>query len=323
MTINELLDAYFSDVDSPFHKLRYPTRVHYRALAKRLRADLGALLVAELKARQIKHWHEGFVNSGIVSMGHSVIGMLRIISGFGATILDNPACAQLSAMLGDMRFQMAKPRVEFLTAEQVIAIRGQAHKAGLRSIAIMQAFQFDLMLRQKDKLGEWVPLSEPVESYVIDGDNKWVRGALWEEIDENLIFTHVTSKRQKKIVRDLNLCPMITQEFLLAFGCVARNKMPERGPIIVSEISGKPWYAAEFRRNWRLIARAAGIPDHVRNMDSRAGAITEALMAGVPLDKVRKTATHSDPNTTARYSRNDEEAASDVMQLRVAARKAG
>lgn len=234
MTIGSLIDAYFSDPDSPFPKLRPATRVHYRALAKRLRLDLGQYQIAAVKARQIKHWHEEFLRADIISMGHSVVGMLRIVAGFGGTILDDKDCAALSAVLSDMRFQMAKPRIEILTAEQVIAVRGQAHRLNRRSIAIMQAFQFDLMLRQKDLLGEYIPLSELIESYVTDGDKKWAYGALWEEIDENLIFTHVTSKRQKKIVRDLNQCPMILQEFMLAFGCIARNKMPERGPIISS-----------------------------------------------------------------------------------------
>ena len=92
--------------------------------------------------------------------------------------------------------------------------------------------------------------------------------------------------------------------------------MPAKGPIIDSELTGRPWAAPEFRRQWRKIARACGIPDAVFNMDSRAGAITEALEAGLPLDHVRKAATHSDVSTTQRYSRGDAEIVASVIAAR-------
>jgi hypothetical protein len=42
-----------------------------------------------------------------------------------------------------------------------------------------------------------VPLSEPGISEVIVRGQKWLRGIVWQEIDENLILRHVTSKKQK------------------------------------------------------------------------------------------------------------------------------
>jgi hypothetical protein len=55
-------------------------------------------------------------------------------------------------------------------------------------------------------------------------------------------------------------------------------------------------------------------------MDTRAGAITEALEAGAPMDAVRKSATHSNSSMTQRYSRGDAEAVSNVLQHRAAHR---
>ena len=55
------------------------------------------------------------------------------------------------------------------------------------------------MFRQKDVIGEWVPISEPGMSAVINGNSKWLRGLDWKEIDANWICKHVTSKRQKEI----------------------------------------------------------------------------------------------------------------------------
>ena len=40
-------------------------------------------------------------------------------------------------------------------------------------------------------------------------------------------------------------------------------------PVVVSEIDNLPWSGHEFRRYWRKIANAAGMPKALRNMDSR------------------------------------------------------
>jgi hypothetical protein len=70
------------------------------------------------------------------------------------------------------------------------------------------------------------------------------------------------------------------------------------GPIIINEITGAPWSAAEFRRKWRIVATAAGVPKEIRSMDSRAGGISEAFEAGVDRDQIRQSATHSDVSQT-------------------------
>jgi integrase len=67
--------------------------------------------------------------------------------------------------------------------------------------------------------------------------------------------------------------------------------------------SGRPYAAHAYAREWRTIARNAGIPDNVWNMDARAGAITEAEDAGVDLDIIRGAVGHTQASTTARYSR--------------------
>jgi hypothetical protein len=57
-----------------------------------------------------------------------------------------------------------------------------------------------------------------------------------------------------------------------------------------------------------LVARKCGIPDNVWNMDSRSGAISEAIQAGAPIEFVRHAATHSDVSQTADYDRGQAEA---------------
>jgi hypothetical protein len=92
-----------------------------------------------------------------------------------------------------------------------------------------------------------------------------------------------------------------------------------KGPIVVTA-NGRPWEQVEFRRAWRKVARAAGIPDNVRNADSRAGGITEATQAGIPLEHIRHAAAHSDIAMTQRYARESAEKTAEVMRLRVAHR---
>ena len=51
---------------------------------------------------------------------------------------------------------------------------------------------------------------------------------------------------------------------------VAKLGLQERfGPVILSEASDLPYEAMQFRRMWRKVATAAGIPKEVKNMDSR------------------------------------------------------
>ena len=312
-----LIYSYRHDQDSPYPKLRFCTRQYYDSLCKRLEADGGQNKLSGITARNLKRWHAQIEATGKIAMAHSLVAMLRILFGFGATILENERCARLSGIMSNMRFKMPKARSSVLTTEQIIAIRTEAHKIGKPSIALAQAIQFECMFRQKDCLGEWVPLNELGISDVIDGDKKWLRGIRWEEIDANFILTHVTSKRQKEITVDLKLAGMVMEELKHA----TRDQLPAKGPVIVCETSGLPWYAVEFRRNWRRAANACGIPKGVRNMDSRAGAITEALSAGAKIENVRKSATHSDIAMTTKYSRGDAEAVADVMRTRAASRQ--
>jgi hypothetical protein len=321
-TVKSLIDCYQTDRDSPFRKLRYETRRFYRQLCKRIEADFGETLVADIKARQILHWHAGIKDEGKIAMAHALVGMFRTLCSFGSTFLEDDGCAKLSGVLSNMRFEMPKPRNERLTAEQAVLIRAQAHKAGWHSIAFAQALQFELFLRQKDVIGEWVPISEnaPITD-VLDGNNKWLRGIRWEEIDGTLRLTHITSKRQKLVDPDLKLAPMVMEELALIYGQgFTRADLPASGPIIINEKNGRPWLANEFRRWWRKIAKDAGVPVTVRNMDSRAGAISESTDAGADLEHVRHAATHSDIGMTQRYSRGSQDKVAGVMEKRVAHR---
>lgn len=327
--VRSLIACYELDPDSSYRKLRYKTRENYGSLTRRIMKDCGEVELKTIQVRDLLRWHRQWTATGHIAMGHSLVGMLRTLVSFGKTVLNDPECRRIKDHLHDMRFQMTRPRSEQITANQVNAVRSMLHKMGLHSIALAQAGQFDFTWRQKDLVGEWVPISEPGFSYVTSGNDKWLRGARWEEIDKNLIITHVTSKKQKKIVIDIKLAGMVMEELRRFVGLppdavVTRDMLPATGPIIVSELTGIPWTASEFRRQWRKAAGACGIPKHIYNMDSRAGAITEGLIAtGGDLDAVRIAATHSNVATTQGYSRGEAGRVAAVMEQRAAHRNKG
>lgn len=323
-TISGLIHCYRTDPDSKYKKpgkLRYASRVNYDAIMGLIEREYGSEYVCNLKGRIIQRWYDAWAGTGKISVAYAKIRMLRMLFKFGTAILEDPECARMTAVLSEMSFEMGKPRTSFLTAAHANLIRAKAHEMGRHSIALAQAFQFELMLRQKDVIGEWIPMSEPGVSDVIDTPRglKWLRGIRWEEIDQNLVLVHVTSKRNKEITVNLNNAPMVMEEL----GRL-KEERPASGPVVLYELHQAPYSAAQFRRVWREVADACGVPKSVRNMDSRAGAITEASDAGAALEHIRHAATHSDIAMTQRYSRGAEEKIAQVQKLRVASRnKAG
>ena len=329
VTISNLIEKYQNDEDSSFHKKRYESRQGKAALLKRIDARFGDVMLAEITGRMILSWYKEWSDSGQkVSAGGAFIATLRTLFRFGAGLLDDAECSRLANTLSSQSYKGTKPREVALSAEQVVAIREAAHARGWPYMALAQAIQFECSLRQRDVIGEWVPVKEPGVSDVIQTKNfkgekktkKWISGIRWEKIDENLVLRHVTSKRNKKIEIDLKLAQMVVEEFQTIFGSTDRAAMPASGPVILCEVNAWPYYNTEFRRKWRKVATAAGIPKHVKNMDTRSGAITEAAAAGADMEKVRKFATHSNVSQTQNYSRDDAQAAAEVMALRVARR---
>ena len=323
-TLKGLIYCYQTDKDSPYRKLRPKSRYHYDKVCSLVERDYGDTEIAEISARMLLRWHERWGAGGKVTAAHHYIGMVRILTNFGAKFLEDKECERLSGVLHRMRFPMGKPREERLTVEQANLIRAKAHEVGRPSIALAQAFQFECILRQKDVIGEWVSRSDvagPVDVY--EGNNAWLRGLRWEEIDNAMILTHITSKRQKKLEVPLAPAQMVIEELKRQFPnfmSAGRSALPAKGPIIISEYSQMPWEAGEFRRHWRILADACGIPRSVRNMDSRAGAISEATDAGAELEHVRQAATHGDISMTQRYSRGAADKTAKVMNIRAAHR---
>lgn len=315
MRLARLIKRYKTDPLSRYHGLRFQVRRNHRNLLRQISRRYGDKKLSKIKARTLLKWHAEWLDGTKYAGAHAFVKKLRAVLGFGLTVLEDGECARIRLVMSSMRFPAAPRRTQRITAGQANAVRKRAHRRGWHSIALAQALQFELMLRQKDVIGEWVPIREPGISDVVQDGEKWIFGLLWSEIDEDMILRHRTSKTGKGIVVDLKEAPMIREELKRL------RAIPKQGPIIVNETTGLPFKSYEFRRKWRLVATEAGVPKVVFNMDSRAGAITEAFEAQADADFIRQTATHSDLAITQGYNRGDHlKKSSEVMRKRVESR---
>ena len=288
-TVGDLIKSYTEDKDSPYHALRYKTRDYYYHQLKRIQKEYGGLKLADLTADAIESIYDARAAGGTPSMGFALVNILRILINYGATVIQDSECERLAGAVKRVKKRSHSPRGVYISAEQAEAIRAEAHRQGKHSIALAQAFQFDCKMRQKDLVGEWVPLSEPGSSDVIrgtrtGGKEKWVIGVRWSQINDNLILTHTTSLGAKELVIDLKNAPMVMDELRNHY-----DPRPRTGPMIVCETTDAPWVANEFRRFWRKIATACGVPKDVNNADTAMSPDEDGRRS-----RPKKTASESD-----------------------------
>jgi hypothetical protein len=96
----------------------------------------------------------------------------------------------------------------------------------------------------------------------------------------------------------------------------------ERVGAIVKGDHGLPMRERSYRKWFRQIARAAGIPDEVWNMDSRGGGATEAEEAGATIDHIQGAMTHTDKENTPRRIRRRSKKIAAVAEARSRKRQA-
>nr|AWM02582.1 hypothetical protein CIT40_22810 [Bradyrhizobium amphicarpaeae] len=237
-----------------------------------MKNEIGSDVVSEFTAQRIQSIYDSsWAAGGKIAMGHDMIAKLRLLCTFGSTVLNDDASSRLSAIMGNMRFaKAASSGSQRLTIDHARAIKATAREHfGWDSIALAQAIQFHFpKLRQSDVIGEWVPLSDPTPSDIVRGNEKWVRGLRWSEVDENLILRRkvTVGRDQRDMEFNLKRAGLVAEEI---------NRVPlsrRVGPMIVCEFSGLPWSGNEYRRKWRKVADKAGVPKDVKNAEIRKSA---------------------------------------------------
>jgi hypothetical protein len=314
-TIGSLIDIYASDENSPYQNLRYRTQVNYDKQLGLLKETVGERRIDKLTGDDFSRWYRKWRESKRpgspprIGRAHSLITRLRTLFGYGQTRA-YPNCEKLKNVLAEMRFKATSAREVVITYRQVVAFIAKAHELNEPALALAQALQFEGTLRQIDVIGEWLPDPERPSG------SRWEGGLLWQHLRDYVLIKKTTKTGQEARI-DFKLYPLALAEL--------QRVPPDKrvGPVIINRLTEQPFKSSTYRRRWREVARAAGIPDEVMNRDSRAGGVTEGSDAGADLEHLRHHATHADGRTTARYNRGTLIKTRTVARLRVAHREAG
>jgi hypothetical protein len=317
-TIGAALRIYQKHDESPYQTLKPGTLEPYNVYLRRLEPHIGKVKVGSVTALDVKRWHAIWSKNGTrPAAGHICLAVLKSALTF-CIVAGHRECRQLRDDIGELRVAGPRRRNTVATAEQVVAARRAAHDLGRPSAALCYAFQFETALRLWDVTGQWLPLSDPTISTVIDGNRKWA-GLEWRHIGPDLVLRFRPSKTSgtsgAEVVIDLSICPMVLEE-------IERIPAEKRvGPIVIHERHRRPYTRHESSLFWRQVRTKAGIPAEVWCRDLRSSAITEARGYGADISDASKVAGHTKPTITADvYDRAHLEAHRRFATARVAKR---
>jgi hypothetical protein len=325
-TIKSLVELYQTEEGSPFFEVEASTRATYNDWCKLLLRTVGDRRIDHCTGLDFRRWYNNWKKGNEddeqdlhVRRAYSGIQMLRILFGFGVTCKLTP-CIDAHAILEKMSFSNAKPRTVKMTFEQAKAFVEKAIALDKARLALGHALQFELFLRQADVIGRWVarkgvkaiPPSIPVR-----GQHVWQGDTTFENLGDDNVLSIATSKTGQVVTHDLSLCPLV--QIALAAIPIEQRK----GPMVVRD-SGWPFDRFAYRKAWREIADAVGIPRKVWNLDGRASGVSDARDAGADLADVSKSAAHANIETTRKiYDRSGVEVSRRVQKARLAKRKQG
>jgi hypothetical protein len=322
-TVHALSQLFQRHPESSFHSIKQNTRDSYVDSLKIIEHDVGARVVRNLTIIDVKRWYRNWRQPAAkgkperIKRAHDAVAVFRMILRWGFAC-GHEECGKLDDKLATIRFEKSGAREQEMTFAQAAAFVRKAlemGKAGVipwdraRSMAIGVAAQFDLLLRQKDIIGEWTPAQPGAAGAIYDdGGEMWTGRFRWDNLPGWRLRLK-TSKTRSAIEFDL-------QNYSLLFPLLESVPLHERIGAIVNGEHGLPVRERSYRKWFRQIARAAGIPDDVWSMDSRAGGATEADEAGADLKAISDHLTHSETRTTVRYIRRVQKRTAGVAEAR-------
>ncbi|AJY46256.1 integrase [Martelella endophytica] len=320
-TLRSLIRLYQTTPESPYNHVKANTRAMYDESLGLLEKSVGARRLGKLTGLDFVRWYNNFklpASGGKPERqrrAYKAMQLLRIVIKFGV-VMNIAECFRLATILSGMEFTAPAARTKSVTYDQAQTICERAIEKGLLSIAIAQALQFDLTLRQIDVIGRWERTKDPETGGIVDRGQRWVDGLLWSHIGADGVLSKPTSKTGQTAEHDTHAYPML-QKLL--------DMVPQDqrvGPVVKSETTGLPYRYRYFYKIWREVATEAGVPKDVWNRDSRAGGVTEGSDAGADIEHLRHHANHKNIQTTTRYNRTTLEKTRHVAELRIARRKA-
>lgn len=317
-TVRSICRIYQEHPLSRFHNVKHNTRRTYLKDLSLIEATVGARLVRNVTILDVQRWYDEWRKPDPSKPGgkeridraHDAVAMFRTVIYFNAA-LRNADCKVLAQELEHVKFEKGGAREEELTYRHATAFiktamaferEGRMPPGRALNIAIGTIAQFELLLRQMDIIGEWAPegatrrLPAGIATLDLDGE-MWAGFFTWEAI-AGWRWRMKTSKSKYRSAADFDLT-----KYTLLLPLLEAVPLEQRSGAIVKGAKGLPVRRDMYARWFREIARAAGIPDTVWNMDARAGGATEADEAGAALEAIQSALTHTKESTTLRYLR--------------------
>jgi hypothetical protein len=333
-TVGGACKVYRVHTQSPYNEVAANTRKTYGDSLKVIEGTVSARLFRNCTVMDVKRWYKGWRQPATpdgnerIDRAHNAVAQLRSVLHFCFALGPKfDACGELEKRLveGKVRFERRGAREQEMTYQLAYAFIRKSLQMGEGGVipadrglymAIGTAAQFELALRQGDIIGKWRTSVPGTPHAEYDGDGEmWSGPFRWENIP-GWRFRLKTSKTK-------GATGFLLSDYPLLFPLLERVPHGERAGAIVKGEHGLPVRERSYRKWWRQIARAAGLPDEVWSMDARAGAITEADDAGVDFKKLQDFATHTDATSTERYRRRRERGNREVAKARAELRKAG
>lgn len=242
------------------------------------------------------------------SLIQKLFGSLRQLSRYALGPLGQKEARDIVDTLGGMRFKCAERKVMAPTAGQIRLIVDEADARGLFAFATGILFQWTYALRAVDVRGQWVPAKG--EGGIVRDGLRWQDGLTWDMFDHGLTkFSKVISKTRTPI-SDITVTSELRARMRLLR--IANST----GPVIVSERYDMPYTKYSWSQLFRRLRDDLGIPETVKMMDTRSGAITEAKNLGADPFALRDLGTHAHVDTTDGYARGRSENINKVVELR-------
>lgn len=322
-----LIHRYKTDKHSPIHSVKANTREGYLIFLDKLDRAIGSIIVANTSYTVLCDLRDGMQEKGrSASYVKRVFTQLRIVANYGALVEHDPA-VKVAKILSGMRIQSPPKKSSAPTRAQIRAIVDEADKNGLFAFATGLLLQWVFCLRAVDVRGQWLEC-DPAAGGVVrelarnrrqrhlpQTFERWQDGLTWDMFDAGLTGFHKTiSKTSKSMPEplwfDLTEAPELRSRlFILS----TRGRI---GPVIVGERTEMPYTRNGWTEAFIRCRRAAGIPEDVKMMDTRAGGLTEAGQLGLDPFILRDAAGHSQVSTTDRYIRGRSESITKVVRLR-------
>lgn len=315
-TWGDLIAHYRADEFSPMQEVSGNTRKTYAEDIAYWEAAVGKQMVSGMTFFEAKKIIRMMQEKG--RSDHFIrakVSTLRRLANYGVA-LRFPGADDTAKALSEVRTPAPAHRTASPTEAQILAVANAADEAGETGFATGLLFQWWLALRAMDVRGDYIPLAkDEAPTGICRGRARWSNGLTWDLFSKDLTsLTKVPSKTRRKMPEPITWDMTHVPELRARLLSIPTDKRV--GPVIIDK-TGMPYSRWTYADLWRRFSEKAGLPEGLRAMDIRAGAINDGKRKGASKIELQQAANHKSGATTEIYIREQNEAVNNVLQIRV------